>query len=555
MVRTALRTLTAEIRGLHQAAYLIGAFAIASQVLALLRDKAFTHTFGAGPILDVYFAAFKIPDFIFVVIASLVSAYVLIPFLAEKQEVSKKVADVFLGQIVGFFLLAMGAVSLVAWVCADQLLSVLVPGLVDSPHAGELVTLTRILLLQPILLGLSGIYGAVTQLSHRFVLYSLSPLLYNAGIIFGVMVLYPTYGIPGLGYGVLAGALLHLLIQLPALTAGGHRFLLRMPGMDVVRVIRVAIPRALALSSGQLTLLALVSLASLFASGSVAILSLALNLQSVPLSIIAVSYSVAAFPTLAAFIARKENKEFLEHMSIAVRHIIFWSIPATMLFIVLRAQVVRVIFGSGAFTWEDTRLTAAALAIFVASVTAQGLNLLFIRAYYAAGRTRVPFLVSMGGAVFTILIASWLVFIFQSSAIFRGFFENLLRVVDTPGTEVLMLSLAYSLGTFVVLGIFIVTFSYTFGALADGLWRVLFHTFGSSVIGAYGAYWALQYSVAFFDTDTFSGIFAQGLSGGVTGIALIVAMLALLKSPELFEIIDSLSKRLRPQSVPPGQDL
>lgn len=556
MVRSAWHTLTSEIRGLHQAAYLIGLFAILSQALALIRDRAFTHAFGAGPVLDVYFTAFRIPDILFVLIASLVSAYVLIPFLSERMEAGRVKAERFFGEVVSFFLIMMGALSLAAYIWMPQLLPLSAPGLVDSPYWFELVALSQLLLLQPILLGLSGVFGALTQLSHRFVLYSLSPLLYNAGIIFGVVYLYPTWGIEGLGWGVLMGALLHLLIQLPSLRAEGMTFRLRLPSREIFPMIRIAIPRALALSSGQITLVALTSLASLFVSGSVAVLSLSLNLQSVPLSIIAVSYSVAAFPTLSQFIARKQHAEFLLHMSTAVRHIIFWSMPAIVLFIVLRAQVVRVILGSGAFTWEDTRLTAAALALFVVSVLAQGLNLLFIRAYYAAGKTIVPFIVSAVGALVTILLASWLTMLFKGHEVFRSFFEHILRVQGLPGTDVLMLPLAFTLGTFFALALFLYTYHRDFGPLATGLLRVLTQTFSASVIGGYVAYHALRASEPYFDTDTFFGIFGQGLCGGVAGIVVTVLLLLLMRSNEMRDIVDSLGRRLlRPSAVPPGQEL
>lgn len=555
MVRSAWHTLTSEIRGLHQAAYLIGFFAILSQVLALMRDRAFTHAFGAGPELDIYFTAFRIPDILFVLVASLVSAYVLIPFLSERLEASKQSAERFFGEVVSFFLILLGALSVVAYIWMPTLLPLGVPGLVDSPYWNELVALSRLLLLQPILLGLSGIFGALTQLSHRFILYSLSPLVYNGGIIFGVLFLYPQHGIQGLGWGVLLGAFLHLLMQLPSLRAERMSFRFRMPSREIAKMIGIAIPRALALSSGQITLIALTSLASLFVSGSVAVLSLSLNLQSVPLSIIAVSYSVAAFPTLSQFIARKQHAEFLEHMSTAVRHIIFWSMPAMVLFIVLRAQVVRVILGSGAFTWEDTRLTAAALALFVVSVLAQGLNVLFIRAYYAAGKTMIPFIISAIGALITILLASWLTVLFKAHGSFQLFFEHILRVEGLSGTDVLMLPLAYTMGTFSALILFLFAYHRDFGPLAYGLWRVLTQTFSASVIGGYAAYHALRASEPYFDTDTFFGIFGQGLCGGVTGLAVTVLLLLLMKSNEMHDIVDSLSRRLRASAVPPGQEL
>jgi putative peptidoglycan lipid II flippase len=556
MVERVLRALQAPIRGLHEAAYLLAAFAFLSQVLALLRDRAFTHSFGAGPILDVYFASFRIPDLIFATVASLVSAYVLIPFLAERQIISKESVTAFLSEVVSFFAVLGGVVALVAFIVMPTLLTLAVPGIATSPFQDELLWLSRLLLIQPILLGFSGILGAVTQLSHRFVLYSLSPLLYNAGIIFGVFFFYPIWGIQGLGAGVVLGALLHLLIQIPVLFAEGYSVRWRLPSLEFFHVIRIAVPRALALASTQITLLFLVGFASFFAVGSIAVFSLALNVQSVPLSIIAISYSVAAFPTLAGFIARKEHEQFLLHMSAAVRHILFWSIPAIVMFIVLRAQIVRVIFGSGAFSWDDTRLTAAALALFVVSLVAQGLNVLFIRAYYAAGKTALPSIIAALGTVLTVILAFVFSYVFGQSLFVQRAVEALLRVEGISGTHVLVLPLAYSVGVFSMLAAYAYFFRRDFGGLAPGLNRVVFQVFCTSVIGGFAAYLTLAFVLPFVDTDTFLGIFLQGLSAGIVGLAVTTYLLYLVKNTELLEAISSLSRRLlRPKDVPPGQDL
>src|SRR3972149_427019 len=110
-------------------------------------------------------------------------------------------------------------------------------------------------------------------------------------------------------------------------------------------------------------------------------------MQSVPLAIVGVSYSTALFPTISRLFSEGNRQKFVSEMIIAARHIVFWSIPITVLFIILRAQIVRTILGAGEFSWSNTRLAAAALAIFSISVLAQSLSLLFVRAYYASGRT------------------------------------------------------------------------------------------------------------------------------------------------------------------------
>ena len=137
------------------------------------------------------------------------------------------------------------------------------------------------------------------------------------------------------------------------------------------------------------------AIASTLEEGSVSIFNFSYNLQSVPIVIIGVSYSVAAFPSLIKFFSSGNREGFISQIGDAARVIIFWSLPITFLFIVLRAQIVRVLLGSGAFSWSDTRLTAAMLAIFAVSLIAQNLLPLLIRGYYAAGNTRRPLLVNL----------------------------------------------------------------------------------------------------------------------------------------------------------------
>src|SRR4051812_4979795 len=176
MVREFLSKLTAPVRGLHQAAYLLALLTLASQILALARDRIFAHSFGAGEVLDMYYAAFKIPDLVFALVASLVSAYVLIPMISSME---KKEARRLLAETATFLVIVGGFICIVLAIFAPNFVFILFPAFADSPHAGEFVMLVRILLIQPILLGLSGILGSITQIKRRFVIFALAPVLYN----------------------------------------------------------------------------------------------------------------------------------------------------------------------------------------------------------------------------------------------------------------------------------------------------------------------------------------------------------------------------------------
>ena len=348
MVTRVLNLFYREVRGLHQAAYVLALFALASQILAIVRDRLLAHQFGAGPELDMYYAAFRIPDLLYVLFASVLSVYVLLPFVSRARTESDAAGRDILSQMVTFFVFCYGIMALVAGLAAPALITWLFPGF-SGEAVVQVTLLMRILLVQPFLLGLSSLLGVVTQIQHRFVIYALSPVLYNVGIIIGAVVLYPRYGLPGLVYGVVLGALLHVLIQWPLVRQSplAFAFTTNINWSLLREIALVAVPRAVTLSLGQVHMLVLVSLASTMAAGSVAVLQFAYNLQSVPLTIIGMSYSVAAFPTLAALLAEEKSSEFNAYVLTALRHIMFWSLPVVSLVVVLRAQIVRVLLGSG----------------------------------------------------------------------------------------------------------------------------------------------------------------------------------------------------------------
>ncbi|MDP6388012.1 MAG: lipid II flippase MurJ [Candidatus Pacebacteria bacterium] len=557
MVKRIFNLIHKEIHGLHEAAYLLGIFALASQVLALIRDRLLAHFFGAGAVLDTYYAAFRIPDIIFVAIASTVSVYVLIPFLAEKSSVSKQAEKEFVSTIFSAFFIIMIAVSVLVFIFTPQLVKMFFPGLVESAYLSDLILLTRVLLLQPIFLGISNLFASITQVHRKFILYALSPILYNIGIVIGIIFLYPQFGLIGLGMGVVLGAIFHVGIQLPFIIKSGFlpkpTIFIRLG--EVKKVIFLSLPRTLALSAHQISLLFLVSFASVMAVGSIAVFNFSFNLQSVPLTIIGVSYSVAAFPTLARMFSNGERTDFLEQVLAAAKHIIFWSFPAIVLFIMLRAQIVRVILGSGEFDWADTRLTAAALALFAVSLAAQGLILLFVRGYYAAGNTKKPLVLNLISAALVVLFSFILIKVFAGNITVRYFLESLLRVENIEGTSVLMLPLGYSMAVLLNAAAFWIMFQKDFKSFSRSLSRTLFQSFSAAIIMGYVVHQFLDIFDEVFNINTFLGILSQGLFAGIIGIATGVALLVLLQNKEIVEVWKSLhSKFWQADAVAPEQE-
>ena len=557
MVTRVLNLFYREIRGLHQAAYILALFALASQVLAIVRDRLLANQFGAGSELDVYYAAFRIPDLLFVLFASVLSVYVLLPFVTKAKTESDAAAQAVLSQMFSLFLVGYVVMAGLTFIGAPLFAGYLFPGFSDVAQA-EAVLLLRILLLQPLLLGVSSLLGVVTQMGHRFVIYALSPLLYNIGIIIGAAVLYPMFGIAGLAYGVVLGALMHCLIQIPLMYQSDLRFgvTFKINFKTIRDIAKVAIPRAITLSLGQIMLLVLVMIATTMSVGSVAVLQFAYNLQSVPLAIIGMSYSVAAFPTLASLLADKKQAEFNTYVLTALRHVIFWSTPVVVLVIVLRAQLVRVLLGSGSFDWADTRLTAAALAIFVVSLLAQSILLLIVRAFYAGGFTRLPLIVTFIGTFFSATCAYGLYVWFQYSPVSQVFFTSLFRLENVAGSEVLMLPLGYTIGVILEVLLMLYFAARTFGMELRSLAQPFTVAVVASLTGGLFAYATLLFVVEGVNQNTFMGIMIQGAVAGLFGLVGVVIAYRLLASPEMHEIYMALRGRLRKREIiPPQPDL
>ncbi len=316
-----------------------------------------------------------------------------------------------------------------------------------------------------------------------------------------------------------------------------------------------SLPRTLGLAFNNIALISIIALASFLKSGSISVFNFAFNLQSVPLNIIGISYAVAAFPTLAKSISLGKMDEFKDHLTSAARAITFWSLPVIFLFIVVRAQIVRVILGSGGFSWDNTRLVAAALAVFSVSILAQGMITLLSRGYYAMGNTKRPLIVNFSCSILIVFLSFLFIHLFENAPLFKYFIETILKVNDIPGTEVLMLPLAYSIGTIVnaVLHWFFVRKDFMHGE--SFITKTFFQSLGASFFLGLVAYICLNILSPIFGTTTFWGVFLQGFISGVMGIFAAILVLYLLKNEELKYLTETFKTKFwRAKVIAPSQE-
>ena len=544
-----------EIRGLHEAAYLLAIFAFLSLILALVRDKLLAFSFGAGHSLDIYYAAFRVPDLIFATVGSLVSASILLPYFIERFESSAERGQKFSDSIFTVFFASMIVTSAVAFVLAPWLIPHFLPGFAHDPGLPDLILSMRIMLFSPFFLGLSNLLSSLTQMRHRFLVYAASPVVYNAGIIAGVLFGYPMFGIAGLAWGVAAGAVLHMGIQIPFLIHEKMvpKLTVAIAWKDIRKIVLTTLPRTMTLSANQLASFALVSLASLMAVGSISVFNFAFNLQSVPLSLIGASYSSAVFPTLSRMLFKGNIAEFKQKMIVSAQHIILWSMPLTVLFVVLRAQIVRTVLGAGKFDWDDTRLTAAMLALFTISTIGQSLIVLFVRAFYAEGKTARPLYINALSATVIVGAGYLLDKAFFAYPFFRDFLENLLKVDGQPGTSVLVLALAYTIGVILNTILHLWMYEKVYKGFTRPVLKTFLQSFGASVLMGYAAFLSLRFFALIFPLTKVWGIFMQGFCAAIVGLVVGVIILILLKNRELAEVWTTLHHKIWKVPVPPAE--
>ncbi|MBU1289842.1 murein biosynthesis integral membrane protein MurJ [Patescibacteria group bacterium] len=400
-----------QSKTIFSAAVVLGAASFVSRFLGLIRDKILAGMFGAGGELDAYYAAFRIPDLIYsLLVLGAVSAG-FIPVFVNYLNQDKKTQDTnhwhLANSVLNLMALSLMAACFLLAIFAPWIMKLVAPGF-SAEQLSLASQLTRIMFLSPFFMGLSAIFGGILQSFRRFLAYAMAPIAYNLGIIFGALVLTNYFGLLGLAYGVALGSFFHLAIQIPTAFLCGFRwrpvFDFRFDG--VRRIFKLMPARVLSLGLSQITIWIMTAFASLLTVGSIAIYSLTLNIWSFPLGVFGVSFVVAAFPKLSETAQKNDLEGFIKTFYSAVRQILFFILPSSALFIVLRTHLVSIILQGGRFGPQETALAAETLAYFSIALFAEALVLLFLRCYFAWEDSKTPFLIGFA-AMAARLSAAW----------------------------------------------------------------------------------------------------------------------------------------------------
>ncbi len=368
---------------------------IASRILGWLRLSVIGATFGATPQLDAFWAAFKVPNALFelLVAGALSSAFIPVfaGYLAKERE---KEAWHVASSVMNVLILSLVALSGVMFVLAPWLVPTLVaPGFEKDPAQLALtIELTRIMLLSPIFMGLSALVTGMLQSYRQFLAGATAPLVYNGVQILFALFAAPFVGIHALAYGVVVGAAMMFLVQLPELTFRRTKYELTLDlGHAGVReVFLLAGPRTLSLGAVQVVFFVDTFLASSMPTGSLTALNYAFQLMLLPLGVFSIAISAAVFPSLSHYASLGQAAKMRDALQQAIRWILFLTLPTAIVMVVLRRPIVNLLFQYGAFDAEARELTQATVLFYALGLAGHALVQILARAYYASRDTTTP---------------------------------------------------------------------------------------------------------------------------------------------------------------------
>ncbi|HUG49230.1 MAG TPA: murein biosynthesis integral membrane protein MurJ [Candidatus Limnocylindria bacterium] len=502
-----------------------GAFFL-SRVLGWIRLVVISNLFGAGAELDAYFAAFRLPDAIFQLVAAGALSSALIPVLAglfsrEQEARAWRVVSTVLNLVL---LVLAGLASLVA-IFAPQIVPIITPGF-DMVQTELTVRLTRLMLLSPIFLALGAVASSVLNARGRFAASAVAPLLYNLAIIAAALLLGPSLGVESLAIGVVAGSLLHLLVQLPPLMRERFRLSFNIDLGDSAsrQVLLLMAPRAIGLGANQITFMINTVLATGVGVGAVTAYNVAFTILQIPLGVIGFPLGVVLLPSMARAIAAGSVREFGTLVVRSLRLLLYAMLFISAVGIVLRRQVVTLLFDYG-FDERAIDLTANTLLLLLVGLAAHSMVVVLARAFYSGQDTRTPVVVALLSVAVNVAIS--------------------VSTVGTLGLSGLALGIAAG-AWFEATLLGIILWQRTPGAGLENITRPLIVFTGGALLAGLTALVVVRLTEMYLGTDLDRlALLGQVALASLAAGAVYAAYSRLLKVPELPDTLNLLRSVLR----------
>lgn len=372
--------------------------------------------------LDAFRVASRLPELAFqlLVIGSLSAAF--IPVFSRYLKKSEKEAYEISSSIINLVLLAFLVISVIVLIFADKLTGLITSVNFTADQVELAANLTRVMLIAQFFFALSNFLTGMIQSQHRFLIPALSPLAHNIGIIAGIVLFAPYLGIYSAAVGVVLGAFLHLLFQVPLARSLGFKYSasIRMKHPGVREMIKLMPPRTLAISIGQIEVLATGFFATAMSAGTLTIFELSHRLMSAPVRVFSVPIGQASLPFLSQENSNESRAEFKKLFLSSLLKILYLAMPASAILLVLRIPLVRILYGAREFPWSATLLTGRVVAILALSIFAQSANHILNRAFYALENTKIPLLAALFSVVTNVTLASIFTFVYHYGVLGLG---------------------------------------------------------------------------------------------------------------------------------------
>ncbi|MCX6807360.1 MAG: murein biosynthesis integral membrane protein MurJ [Patescibacteria group bacterium] len=427
---------------------LLAIYSFIARALGLITTPLLAKTFGASPELDAYFAAFRVPDLIFnlLVLGTITVAFIpiVMPML-DKKKLDQ--AYNFASAVFNWMAIGIGAILIILFFATPYLVPIFIEKF-DQNTMALTIRLTRIMLLSPLFFSLSAVMGSICNAKNRFLPYALSPVFYKLGIIIGIIFLSPHFGIIGVAYGVIIGAIGHFAINLPTLIKlkWPWKPVLRVEAQKVKIMIKLTLPRLISIGATQINLFVDTFLATGIAVGALTIFNFADSIANIPVGIVGLSIATASYPLFSSLANKNNPDKFKKTLNQKILTIVFLMFPATIAAIFLAPDLITALFHYGKFSVEHLPTVAMVMSFFAISFIPQALIPLLTRSFYAHQKVAAP----VFAAVVTLCVNATLGIIF----------------IKILGWGVWALALSYSIAAMVNAIILLWAFILRFGKLA-----------------------------------------------------------------------------------------
>ncbi len=399
-----------NIKSIIGPSLLLAISSLLSRFLGVYRDHLFAKNFGASSMLDSYYAAFRIPDILYAfLIMSSISVVFLPMFQKFKEKKDWDKAWKFTSSVLNSLLILFGLISITTIIFAPSIVNLYVPNFSEAQK--ELtVFMMRIMMISPFFFMISSVMISVENAFNKFFAQSLAPILYNLGIIGSLFIFKDTLGVKGLAVGVAIGAFLQMLIQVPFFLQTDFKWsAVFLKGKELSNMIKIVIPRILSVSADQIALTISTFLASSLIAGSITVLNLAINIQSLPFGMIAISVSITAFASLTKYSAQDDKEKFRKTLQLNFEKIMFWLVPSVFGLFIIANPLIEFLFEYGEFSAKNTVELVVLLKIFLIAVIFQGIIPLLSKSFFAYQKTWIVFFLTLVGLTCNVLTSIFLV--------------------------------------------------------------------------------------------------------------------------------------------------